>query len=62
MHNFSCTTETDEMVKKHMESLKFILDKDLILEYDLTVDINYKLATLETKKSQVRNIKNVVCL
>lgn len=37
-----------------MDSLRFILDKDLINENDLTEDINYKLANLETKKSQVK--------
>lgn len=57
---FYCSTassleEVDEKrVARHtIDSLKFILDKDLLSEDNLQNDINYQIATLETKKLQV---------
>lgn len=43
----------EEMVTRRMEDLGFVLKRDVIEEEDRS-DINFQIATLETKKLQVR--------
>ncbi|KAF5271292.1 hypothetical protein FQR65_LT05307 [Abscondita terminalis] len=44
----------DPKLTERLESLKFILKKDLLTENDMRSDINYRLACLETKKLKMK--------
>lgn len=43
----------DEIINERIESLRFILDKDLLEELGLKSNINQKIAQLEAKKAEV---------
>ncbi|KAK4884116.1 hypothetical protein RN001_000387 [Aquatica leii] len=44
----------DEIISEHLESLKFILEKDILVENNLHSDINYRLACVETQKLKMK--------
>ncbi|XP_030757098.1 WD repeat-containing protein on Y chromosome-like [Sitophilus oryzae] len=46
--------ELNANVKKQLEELSFILDKNILEERDQRSDINYKIAILESKKEQMK--------
>lgn len=50
----------DKIIEQRLESLKFILDKNLLDELGLKTDINQKIAQLEAKKTEVIFLDNIL--
>lgn len=44
---------SDEVIQSRLDSLKFVLEKDLLEELGLKHNINQKIAQLEAKKAEV---------